>query len=119
MNEYLNEILGVVITAFVIPLITYLSKVAIELLQEKIAERKIVKAIDVTEAVVAEVNQTYVDQLKKEGEFTAENEAVAFNKAFELSKQLINDSTQKVIAKAFNNFDSWLQAQIEAAVRKK
>lgn len=119
MNEYINEILSVIVTAVVIPLITYLGKVAIELLQEKVAELKIKKAVEATQAAVAEVNQEYVDELKAEGNFNAEEKAIAFNKAYELSKQLIGVKTQKLIDSAFNNFDSWLQAQIEAAVRKK
>ncbi len=119
MSEHLNEILSVIITAFVIPLITYIAKVAIELLQEKVAELRIKKAVEATQAAVAEVNQVYVDELKKESNFNAEEKAVAFNKAFELSKQLIGAKTQALIESAFNNFDSWLQAQIEAAVRNK
>lgn len=119
MSEYVNEILSVIVTAVIIPLITYLGKVAIELLQEKVAELKIKKAVEATQAAVAEVNQEYVDELKKEGNFTAEHQAVAFNKAYELCLQLIDVKTQKLIESAFNDFDSWLQAQIEAAVRNK
>ena len=119
MNEYINEILGVIITAFVIPLITYLSNEAIKLLKEKVAELKIKKAESVAQAAVAEVSQTYVDPLKKAGTFTEETALVAFNKAFELGKQLINENTQEIIAEIHNDFDSWLQAQIETAVKNK
>ena len=119
MSEYINEILSVVITAFIIPLITYLSNEAIKLLKEKIAELKIKKAEKVAQAAVAEIAQTYVDPLKKAGTFASDTALVAFNKAFELGKQLINENTQELIASIHNDFDSWLQAQIEAAVRKK
>lgn len=119
MNEYFNEILGVVITAFVIPLITYLSNEAIKLLKEKVAELKIKKASDAVQAAVAEVSQTYVDPLKKAGTFAEDTALIAFNKAYELSAQLINDDTQELIASIHNDFDSWLQAQIEAAVKSK
>lgn len=119
MSEYINEILGVVITAFVIPCITYLSKVAIELLQEKVAELKIKKAEKAAQAAVAEIGQRYVDPLKKSGAFTEETAEIAFNKAYELSKQLINEKSQELIATIYNDFDSWLQAQIETAVKNK
>lgn len=119
MNEYINEILGVVITAFVIPLITYLSSEAIKLLKEKVAELKIKKAESVAQAAVAEIAQTYVDPLKKAGTFADDTALIAFNKAFELSKQLINEDTQGLIESIHNNFDSWLQAQIETAVKNK
>ena len=119
MSEYVNEILSVIVTAVVIPLITYIGKVVIELLQEKVAELKIKKAVEATQAAVAEINQQYVDELKADGNFNTEQKAIAFNKAYELSKQLIDTKTQALIESAFNNFDSWLQAQIEAAVRNK
>ena len=119
MNEYINEILGVVITAFVIPLITYLSNEAIKLLKEKVAELKIKKAEKVAQAAVAEIAQTYVDPLKKAGTFAEDTALIAFNKAFELATELINEDTQELIASIHNDFDSWLSAQIEAAVKNK
>lgn len=119
MSEYINEILGVVITAFVIPLITFLSNEAIKLLKEKVAELKIKKAENAVVAAVAEIAQNYVDPLKKAGTFAEDTALIAFNKAFELSKQLINDDTQELIDAIHNNFDSWLQAQIETAVKNK
>lgn len=119
MNEYINEILSVIITAFIIPLLTYLSSEAIKLLQEKVAELKIKKAEKVVQDAVAEVAQTFVDPLKKIGEFTADAELAAFNKAFELATKLINEDTQKLIADIHNNFDSWLHAKVEAAVKNK
>lgn len=119
MSDYINEILSVIVTAVIIPLVTYLGKVAIDFLQAKVDELKIKKAVEATRAAVAEINQEYVDELKAVGNFNAEEKAVAFNKAFELSAQLIDAKTQALIDSTFNNFGSWLQAQIEAAVRKK
>jgi hypothetical protein len=119
MNEYINEILSVIITAFVIPLLTYLSSEAIKLLKEKVAELKIKKAEKVVQDAVAEVAQTYVDPLKKAGTFAEDTALVAFNKAFELATKLINEDTQNLIAEVHNNFDSWLQAKVEAAVKNK
>lgn len=123
MTDNFNEILSVIISAFVIPLLTYFCKIAVDFLEAKIDTLKTDKAIEtaqtVVNAAVAEINQTYVDDLKKAGNFTDENKLIAFNKAFELASQQLTEQTKEIISQTFNGFNSWLQSQIEAAVRKK
>lgn len=72
---------------------------------------------DVVTNAVAYVSQTYVDGLKKSGQFSIENQKQAFQMAYDRAVQLINDDSAAVIAAVFGNFSEWLTTAIEVAVR--
>jgi uncharacterized membrane protein len=67
--------------------------------------------------VVAYVQQTYVDNLKKDGKFNAEEQKIAFEKAYNGALELISEEQKALIESLFGNFGDWLSILIEAAVR--
>lgn len=120
MNEIVLNIITVVVTAVIIPLITLLGKKLIEWVNIKIdsevGKRHVEGAINIVTSVVKDVSQTYVDALKKEGHFGKEAQEIAFTRSLSTAKTLISKETQKYIKTLYGDFDKWLQIQIEAAV---
>ena len=73
MNEVLLNILSVVVTAVILPLISYAGTRLISYLNSKIKDEKarelLTQATGVVTNAVRAVFQTYVDSLKKSGNF--------------------------------------------------
>ena len=67
---------------------------------------------------VLEVEQTYVDQLKKQGKFTPQAQKVAKEKAFEIASNLITVEGKKVINDLYGDFKSYAMNKIEALVKQ-
>lgn len=65
---------------------------------------------------VKATNQTYVDSLKKSGQFTKESQQEAFEKTKDAVMNALSQSMIEAIAKTTGNFDIWLQTAIESAV---
>ena len=122
MNELLLNILSVVITSIVMPLIIYLGKKLSAYLKTKTDNEKAQKLItDATNSVtlaVASTLQTYVDTLKKNGEFTKEAQNEAFKRAKETALKLIKDEAKNAITANFGDFNTWLVALIETKVKE-
>lgn len=120
MNEILINIISVVVTTILLPIISLLGAKFIGWLSTKIKNEKMSQmAQTATEIVVSAVKtvfQTYVDSLKKEGKFDKESQLTAFNKARNIvMAQMTNDVKQFVI-KNYGDFDTWLSTQIEATI---
>lgn len=125
-QEVLNYILYIVLT-IILPVV---AKYVVNLIQAKIAESKVIEEVtknenvsnivkdalsDVMDAVLY-VNQTYVDSLKASGEFNAEAQQIAFNKAYAKAASLISEGTKNVIDELYGSFDKWLNLKIESSV---
>ena len=122
MNEILLNIISVVVTSIVIPLLTYLGIRLSNYLKTKIESEKLHKhldnAIEAVTIAVATVMQTYVDSLKKSGNFTKEAQKAAFLQAKDAALKLITDETKNAITANFGDFNAWLEALIETKVKE-
>nr|DAJ92345.1 MAG TPA: holin [Caudoviricetes sp.] len=122
MNEMLLNIISVIVTSILIPLITYLGLKLNTYLQTKIKNNEVSKSVDLaTKAVtlaVSSIMQTYVDDLKKNNEFTPEAQKQAFLAAKEKALKLINEETKNAIGAVFGGFNEWLEAEIENKVKE-
>lgn len=122
MNEILLDVLGVLVTSILTPLLTWGGIELVKWLSTKTKNEKVQKYIEeATNAVVvavSEVSQTYVDTLKKEGKFDKEAQKVAFEKAKAQALVLINDNSKKAINTVYNDFDYWLNLMIEQKVKE-
>ena len=124
MNNFITTLLQAVITAAVPVLTTYavrwLGAVAArarEQAKTEEADRYLSEASNAIQAAVLKTSQTYVDALKKSGEFTVENQREAFNMAFAEAKSMLNDNAARFIESAYGDVTNYLTAQIEAKVR--
>lgn len=68
--------------------------------------------------IVTKINQIFVNDLKKSGEFTKESAKEAKDKALAEAKILINQETASVIETVHGSYDEWLDTIIEKIVRE-
>ena len=120
MNDILVNILSVVVTAVVLPLITFAGKKLIDYLNTKIndenAKKYLTKATEIVTSAVRSVLQTYVDTLKANGQFDAEAQKTALVKAKEMALNQMNMDVQNFIEDNYGDLDNWLTVQIEATI---
>lgn len=68
------------------------------------------------ENAVLQTMQVYVDSLKKQDKFDKAAQEEAKNKAIETAKSLISEESKNAIILLYNDFDVFLDANIEALV---
>jgi len=68
-------------------------------------------------ASVLAVQQTFVDQLKKDGKFDKDNQVEALTKAVETAKAMLSAETIKLVEEHVGNLENWIRTQIEALIK--
>lgn len=120
MNEVLLNILSVVVTAVILPLISYAGTRLISYLNSKIKDEKakefLSQATTVVTNAVRAVFQTYVESLKKSGNFGAEAQLEALNKAKDIALSQLSEEVKDYITKNYGDINNWLTTQIEATI---
>ena len=67
-------------------------------------------------SAVAMVNQTFVEQLKKDGKFDADMQAHAFELAANAWLEMMSEEMKQIIIDEVGDFESYIKTQIEAKV---
>lgn len=68
-------------------------------------------------ASVLAVQQTFVDQLKKDGKFDKDNQVKALTQAVETTKAMLSAETIKLVEEHVGNLENWIRTQIEASIK--
>lgn len=120
MNEILLNIISVVVTAVVIPLISLLGTKLYQLINTKINNEKGAKclkeATDIVLNAVRSVFQTYVEALKKEGKFDKDAQLKALNLAKDTVLSQLSIDARNYISSNFGDLQEWIVTQIEASI---
>ncbi len=120
MNDILLNILSVVVTSIILPLITYAGARLISYLNSKIKDENAKQILsNATEIVVNSVKavlQTYVDTLKKNGSFDEASQKLALLKAKDIALSQMTDDVKEFIENNYGSLDSWLTTMIEATI---
>jgi len=120
MNEILLNVLSVVVTAIILPLISLAGTKLIGWLSTKIKNEKanniLETATNIVINAVKSVFQTYVDSLKKEGKFDKESQLIALNKAKDVAISQMSEDVKEFIKSNYGSLDAWLNTQIEATI---
>lgn len=120
MNDILINILSVVVTAVILPLISFAGTKLIAYLNAKVkdenAKLHLTSATTIVTNAVLTVFQTYVDSLKKSGSFDANAQVVALNKAKDIALSQMTQEVKDFITKNFGDIDNWLTIQIESSI---
>jgi len=74
------------------------------------------QAADIVSNIVLKVQQTFVDSLKRQGQFTKEAAIEAKTQAVRLANSLIAEELKEAVAAVYSSFDEWLDIQIEKNV---
>lgn len=120
MNEILINIISVLVTAVVIPLISIGGTQLIKLINSKIStsegQRLLTKATETVINATRCVFQTYVESLKAEGTFTKESQIIALTKAKDIALAQLGDDVKKYLEDSYGDVEKWIEIQIEASI---
>lgn len=122
MNEILLNIISVVMTAVVIPLISLLGSKLYELINSKIKNEKGAKCLTEASEIVLNavrfVFRTYVESLKKSGSFDKDVQIEALNLAKNIVLSQLSAETKTFISSNYGDLNEWLITSIEAGINK-
>ncbi len=120
MNEILLNILSVVVSAVVLPLISLIGAKLVSFINAKInnekASKLLEKATEIVTSAVRSVFQTYVEALKKNGTFDKDSQLSALNQAKTIAINQMTDEVKTYISTTYGNLDDWLSTNIEATI---
>ena len=120
MNEIIINIISVVVTSIVLPLISIAGAKLIQFINSKIKNNKaadlLTTATTIVINAVRSVFQTYVEALKKEGSFNKDAQIIALNKAKDIVLTQMTDEVKNYLVITYGSLDSWLDTNIEAAI---
>ena len=122
MNEILLNVLSIIVTAVIIPVISFLGFKLSQFLNTKIKDEKGQKlldtAVDIVINAVRSVFQTYVESLKNSGNFNADAQKIAFNLAKSIVLKQLSEDAKQYIATNYGDLEEWIRNQIEASIYK-
>lgn len=124
MNEFLSTLLQAVLVAAVPVIAAFASKGFVALAQYlgvKAENATFAKYTDqigkaVSTAVIY-VAQTYVDELKKSGTFTEENQKIALQEALNVAKKQLTQEALEFIEMTYGDVTEYLISKLEAEVK--
>lgn len=120
MNEILLNIISVVVTAVVLPVITLLGTKLVNWINSKMkneaASSLLANATNIVLNAVRAVFQTYVEALKKEGQFDKHSQETALRKAVEIALSQMNDDVKEYIKSSYGDLELWVTTQIEVSI---
>ena len=120
MNEIIINIISVVVTSIVLPLISIAGAKLIQFINSKIKNNKaadlLTTATTIVINAVRSVFQTYVEALKKEGSFNKDAQIIALNKAKDIALTQMTDEVKDYLVTTYESLDSWLDTNIEATI---
>ena len=120
MNEIIINIISVVVTSIVLPLLSIAGAKLIQFINSKIKNNKaadlLTTATTIVINAVRSVFQTYVEALKKEGSFNKDAQIIALNKAKEIALTQMTDEVKDYLVTTYGSLDTWLDTNIEATI---
>lgn len=125
MSEFLSALLQAVITAAV-PicaafLVQFLHRKSAQIgaQTDSLTAKKVLDEVtDAVTTAVTYVSQTYVDGLKKNGNFTKENQKIALDLAVQRAQKLLTAETRNFMILAYGSLNDYLVSLAEAEVRR-
>ena len=124
-----NEIINLIETLVLTPLIVAVSSFLIALIrkqtlkiEEKIKDEKIKGMLSTAESVVSQVvatvSQTYVDALKKDGKFGKDEQEKAFEMSMNKINELLTTDVIQALQENYGNIEEWIVTKIEETISK-
>ena len=123
--EFLNVVIFPALATILTGLASWGVAVLVSYFNKKIKNDKVRGAVenvrDIIIAAVAQTAQNFVEDLKKNGEFSPEMQAEAFKRTAEEVKRQLTEEATAAINAITKDAEAWIAAEIEKAVadRKK
>ena len=122
MNELLANLIVILVTGVILPLITAIGGYVISLINNKIKDTKLGNAIakveDIIESAVRNTYQTYVQKLKEQDNFTQEAQTQALVDTVNIIYNLTPKRLLELLEVFYPNLQGWFIVQIEACINK-
>ena len=122
MNEILLNVLSIIVTAVIIPVISFLGYKLSSFLTTKIKDEKAAaffkQASEIVLNAVRSVFQTYVESLKNSGQFNKDAQAIAFNQAKAIIVNQMSQELKSFIIANYGDLNEWIKNQIEASINQ-
>ena len=120
MNEILINIISVVVTSIVFPLLSIAGAKLVQLINSKINNNKAANFLSTATTIiinaVRSVFQTYVGALKKEDKFDEASQKLALLKARDIALNQMTDDVKNYITSTYGDLDTWISTNIEATI---
>lgn len=113
----IQAVLQTIIEGIVVVVVPVVTAAAVQYFRTKVAGTMIEEAMDIILDAVDETNQTFADQLRKDGTFTPEKQKEALAKSLKASIEKMNDRLLLFLEKEFNDVEAWITQKIEAACK--
>lgn len=124
-----NEIMNLIETLVLAPLVIAISSFLIALIrqqtakiEEKVKDDKVKRLLEIAENVVSQsvatVSQTYVDALKKDGIFYKDAQQQAFEMSKDKIYKLLTTDTLQAVQNNYGDVDEWIVTKIEETINK-
>lgn len=122
------ELVAQIMEVVIIPLLGVLTAYIVKLVNTKIneisekrdneLEKKYLDMLSktITDCVIA-TTQTYVDSLKKKGEFTIEAQKEAFNQTYDAVMAILSEDAKEYLTSAVGDLNLYITQKIEAEVK--
>lgn len=120
MNEILINIISIVVTSIVLPLLSIAGAKLVQLINSKINNNKAANFLSTATTIiinaVRSVFQTYVEALKKEDKFDEASQKLALLKARDIALNQMTDDVKNYITSTYGDLDTWINTNIEATI---
>ena len=120
MNEILINIISVVVTSIVLPLLSIAGAKLVQLINSKIKNNKAANFLSTATTIIINairsVFQTYVEALKKEDKFDEASQKIALLKARDIALNQMTDDVKNYITSTYGDLDTWINTNIEATI---
>lgn len=125
--DFMKDFMPVLVQIVLIPLLTALTGIIVKWINSKANElsantdniylRQVIGMLNdsISTAVVA-VNQTYVEELKKENAFTPEAQKVAFEKVYQTAMNSLTEQTKAYLNTYIGDIEQYVKDRIEQEV---
>jgi hypothetical protein len=120
LNEIVVNVIAVVVTSVVIPLVTLLGAKLTQWINGRIKDdetKKVVEEINqIVSTNVSFVFQTYVENLKKKDKFDDKAQSYALRYAQEKILNDLGDIAKEHILEHYGDINGWITTQIESTI---
>ena len=124
MNAFIIELLQAIATAAIPVCAAYLVQYLHRKSEHIIAQTDnmtikafLVEATDAVSTAVTYTSQTFVDALKKEGNFNKDKQQEALKKSLDKAISLLSESAKNALTDIYGDLEAYLTSKIEAEVR--
>lgn len=116
-----KEIIAMVCDTLVKLIVAFVLPYVFSLLAKSIKNRSILEMIELAKKTcidcVLVVDQIFVDELKKNGAFTKEEQIKAFNMCKERILDTLTDSAKEAVIQLNGDLDTWIETQVESYIK--